>query len=298
MSFIERFKGKTSNISKQGEIIEIHANPGVKKSTPIVPSNVTKPTLASIRIPSQKLYSNCSYSPTISSHSTDRSVAIQAKEPRSSGHGLKMPLESFSASQSPPVFHGLYKRSLPDNPLLSNAKLALQLNSLLPGLPVPKDPASFVPSPKPIYDRKNLHDLVNSQFKSPNPEHHRHASIDSLSFHDKLNEGTYKPYTLKEYQEQYLKEYTSFGGLGANTGGQEWQDKKIKRERMTEYAKRAQVVNTRRFVNSAERLSVPDQEIQKFTLKSNLRRKMTMECGKEIIKGTQQVETLIPEEES
>ena len=41
-----------------------------------------------------------------------------------------------------------------------------------------------------------------------------------------LPEGCYKPYTLRDYQEISMQKYTLLGGLGPNTGGEEWKAKK------------------------------------------------------------------------
>ena len=50
-----------------------------------------------------------------------------------------------------------------------------------------------------------------------------------------INRFEYKPYTLKDYKE--IINVDTLGGLGANIGTEEWEKKKEKMDKMSEYAK-------------------------------------------------------------
>ena len=50
--------------------------------------------------------------------------------------------------------------------------------------------------------------------------------------------GTYKPYTVKDYKQlQSTVQSLRMGGLGANIGSEEWERAKRKAEAAQEYAK-------------------------------------------------------------
>lgn len=53
----------------------------------------------------------------------------------------------------------------------------------------------------------------------------------------------FKPYSLGDYKDIKPQKYYALGGLGANVGGNEWQVKKEKVQRMTEYAKCSKLMN-------------------------------------------------------
>ena len=67
-----------------------------------------------------------------------------------------------------------------------------------------------------------------------------YSNITNLTINNKsnltnINRFEYKPYTLKDYKE--IINVDTLGGLGANIGTEEWEKKKEKMDKMSEYAK-------------------------------------------------------------
>ncbi len=283
MSFKERFKGKISSINRQGDIIDTNANPGVKKQphVPVImPSHMMKPPLPPMfgSKPPPFLYqqpASYPYSPASGIH---QPIVAPTMEPmvapqRSSNFVLHFPKEVYEPPAiSKPIHFPSTKAD--SKPLLANAKLALQQQQQSPIMPPAPKALSYAHSPKPapVLDRKNFRDSAQYQIMSKDrysdlPDSkggdYSPASYVNHSYEDG-NSSNYKPYTLRDYKDHYcVKEYTCLGGLGANTGGKEWKEKKMKLDRMTEYAKRTHISNKRRFISSAERMSVPSNVLPK-----------------------------------
>jgi hypothetical protein len=64
-----------------------------------------------------------------------------------------------------------------------------------------------------------------------------------------IRKSAYRPYTLKEYKESkdvQGKALTQLGGLGPNLGGEEWQKKREKIEKMNNFALGVKIVNAQK----------------------------------------------------
>lgn len=69
---------------------------------------------------------------------------------------------------------------------------------------------------------------------SKNREYSDYSNVETRRRHTNMD-GSYKPYTLKDYK-QIASAKIVLGGLGPNTGTKEWEEKQQKMRRMEEYA--------------------------------------------------------------
>lgn len=61
----------------------------------------------------------------------------------------------------------------------------------------------------------------------------------------------YKPYDINDYKQHFVQEIQKpLGGIGANTGTQEWSEKAERRSKMISFAKEAEITNRSRLDNS------------------------------------------------
>ena len=73
----------------------------------------------------------------------------------------------------------------------------------------------------------------------------------------------YVPYTLREYKETKSDKYFELGGLGPNTGGQEWLERKMKRDRAIEFSNEIKTKNQNKYVGTGSSLGV---SLESFSL--------------------------------
>ena len=85
----------------------------------------------------------------------------------------------------------------------------------------------------------------------------------------------YKAYTYRDYMEMKPKNYYRLGGLGADIGGDEWEKRKLKLDKMSEYAKAVHVINKEYVTNSASRPVPPGMhKPQDYQVAMQVRQKM------------------------
>ena len=80
---------------------------------------------------------------------------------------------------------------------------------------------------------QNIHTANRSYLTNYN--NMTNITINNKSNLTNINRVEYKPYTLKDYKE--IINVDTLGGLGANIGTEEWEKKKEKMDKMSEYAK-------------------------------------------------------------
>lgn len=83
----------------------------------------------------------------------------------------------------------------------------------------------------------NLNNVSNDQGPNTNPDSFS-KRIRNSSYSNRSNyneDGTYKPYTLKDYKEISQAKIV-MGSLGPNTGTKEWEERQLKLKKMEEYA--------------------------------------------------------------
>jgi len=91
---------------------------------------------------------------------------------------------------------------------------------------------------------KELSESVSVPIKS---DHKRASSMTNTT---QSRPGSYKPYTLKEYQIIRNTRYENSRGLGANIGTPEWNAKKQKLDKMHEFARSVEQINKILFMDS------------------------------------------------
>ena len=75
----------------------------------------------------------------------------------------------------------------------------------------------------------------NRSYLTNNNNNITNLTINNKSNMTNINRYEYKPYTLKDYKE--IMNVDTLGGLGANIGTEEWNKKKEKMDKMSEYSK-------------------------------------------------------------
>lgn len=85
----------------------------------------------------------------------------------------------------------------------------------------------------------------------------------------------YKPYTLKDYNSIKPVRYYCLGGLGANIGTPDWQNRKAKLDRMHEFARSADLINRIRLEKNTRGDFITDFRMQPDqTVVQNLKQKI------------------------
>jgi len=289
MSFKERFKGKMSNINKLGDIIDTNSNPGVKKIAPGLPPYIPKSLPAQPYNNAQIIYPP-SYlnSPPNESYQYNYEISSQQISPKYqlNNQNMRLPLpdENIKNYLKPPLPASVKNNHFQEKPLLNNARLALESkHASIPDIySIKNKQIQNSPKLQNGIDRKNFRNLAHQEL-SKNQVISPIKKVDDSDYSayaiskDRLLDCSYQPYTLRDYKERYLKEYPMLGGLGANIGTEEWKEKKVKLDRMTEYSRKAHLTNKRRFISSAERMSMPDNRMMPKELHAALEKKKRME---------------------
>ncbi len=117
-----------------------------------------------------------------------------------------------------------------------------------PGMQMPYNPQILMNQPPVNNYNRNIFNgdytkqmVINEEtntskraISSKNRDYADYSNVETRRRHTN-NDGTYKPYTLKDYK-QIASTKIVLGGLGPNTGTREWEEKQQKMRRMEEYA--------------------------------------------------------------
>lgn len=133
-----------------------------------------------------------------------------------------------------------------------------ELAYAVPGVTRTNKSASVISAAKSA-DAKNSRVLKNAAYHylasskpSSNPNTHRNedgGQNTSESFSSMVsavsapNSIKYRPYGLKDYREMKPKSYYTLGGLGANVGGKDWEERTERARRICEYSRNVQQLN-------------------------------------------------------
>ena len=72
-----------------------------------------------------------------------------------------------------------------------------------------------------------------------------------------ITPNKYRVYTLRDHEETKGQKYYMLGGLGADIGGKEWETRKEKLDRMSEFAKAVNLANRYTLLNNTSRPVLP-----------------------------------------
>ena len=90
--------------------------------------------------------------------------------------------------------------------------------------------------------------------------------------------STYKPYSLKEYQEKAIDPSAyKMGGLGANIGSEEWKERNTKLQAMKHFASKVKIENRARSLN-------PPPKKRREEVKEKSSREKALEFSKNVKK--------------
>lgn len=138
-----------------------------------------------------------------------------------------------------------------------------------------------------VVDRKGIRDSAQRQLEATPkfaacriPANSDCSSVADSSYQmdarTAANDSTrrYTPYTLQDYKNTNMP--AILGGLGPNTGGDEWRVRKDKMDRMTEYARSTQRTNMRRLISSSAERSIMGEHVRRpeFGLAAQKQRRM------------------------
>ena len=109
-------------------------------------------------------------------------------------------------------------------------------------------------------------------------------AIDSQATNSSVRKSGYRPYPIKEIKEsnKEIKSngLTQVGGLGPNTGGEEWLKKKEKQDKMNEFASNVKLLN----MQNAQKLPPSNLRKPKIEETTKSKRDIAMEFSKKIPK--------------
>jgi len=91
----------------------------------------------------------------------------------------------------------------------------------------------------------------------------------------------YKPYTLKDYREKKTDKYQKLGGLGANVGTDEWQERREKLDKMKRFASEVKIQNTVKHRDDLRKRAISSEPSKKKT-ESNSKRAKALSYAKNV----------------
>lgn len=109
----------------------------------------------------------------------------------------------------------------------------------------------------PINQLSPRNDVNKLNNRNPSTGESMHSMGPRSSSMSGLNPSKYRQYTLRDYKEIKPSRYYTLGGLGANVGNKEWEEKKQRLEKMVGYAKLINSTNKELLLNATTRPLMP-----------------------------------------
>jgi hypothetical protein len=139
----------------------------------------------------------------------------------------------------------------------------------------------------------NIHYQPAGQNQSGHNSFYSRASPEGMK--TGFSNSSYKPYSLKDYKVIKDKDGVQLGGLGSNTGTDDWQKVKEKRDKMLEFSQNVKLFNA-----NAQRTSGSEYNFKprREKEKSPSKRDVALEFAKNVPKPKQQRREASPEPKS